>query len=193
PRHNHRFATNATDSTVTMFDLTTLAVIKRIPTHTGGLDGIMYDDFSDRIILTNQRRPIGTMTAIDANSGNIVGVVNLEDTLPEGAASDGKGKIFVNNEGTNTIQVIDIQAMKVLAAWPISPCDAPTGIALDRATNRIFSGCSGKSVVTDATTGKVVAEIPNGQGVDALGWDPMQKLMYIPAGQSGNVTTAHQN
>src|SRR5256886_14874685 len=43
PKSNHGFTTNAGDSTLTMFDLTTLAVIKKIPTHTGGLDGIMYD------------------------------------------------------------------------------------------------------------------------------------------------------
>jgi DNA-binding beta-propeller fold protein YncE len=193
PTHNHGFITSAGDSTVTMFDLTTLAVIRKIATHTGGLDGIMYDDFSDRIILTNHSRPIGTATAIDANSGDIVGVAELEDTAPEGAASDGKGKIFVNNEGTSTLQVLDDRTMTVLASWPLAPCEGPTGIAYDRATDRIFSGCSNTSVVTDATTGKVVAEIPNGAGVDALGWDPEEKLMYIPGGGDGNVTIVHQD
>jgi len=49
-----------------MFDLKTLAVIKKIPVATGGLDGIMYEDFADRIILTNHSRPIGTPLALDA-------------------------------------------------------------------------------------------------------------------------------
>jgi hypothetical protein len=39
----------------------------------------------------------------------------------------------------------------------------------------------------------VVATIANGDGVDALGWDPVQKLMYIPAGRDGNVTVVHQD
>src|SRR5881628_2854987 len=39
PKWNHGFTTNAGDSSVTMFDLATLAVIKKIPTHTPGLDG----------------------------------------------------------------------------------------------------------------------------------------------------------
>jgi DNA-binding beta-propeller fold protein YncE len=190
---NHGFTTNAGDSSVTMFDLKTLAVIKQIPTHTGGLDGIMYDAFSDRIILTNHSRPVGTLTAIDAKSGDIVGVVDLEDTAPEGAANDGKGRIFVNNEGTNTMQVIDEKTMKAVASWPLAPCEGPTGIAYDPATNRIFSGCSGTSVVVDAASGKVVATIQNGDGVDALGWDPGEKLIYIPAGRAGNVTVVHQD
>src|SRR5262245_46521622 len=193
PKHNRGFTTNAGDSTVTMFDLKTLAVIKKIPVKTGGLDGIMYDDYTDRIILTNHSRPIGTAVALDANSGDIVGTAKLEDNSPEGAASDGKGKIFVNNESKNTIQVIDVKSMKVLASWPVAPCDGPTGIAFDRASNRIISGCSNTSVVVDPSNGKVVATIANGAGVDALGWDPSTKLVYIPAGRAGNVTVAHQD
>lgn len=193
PKWNHGFTTNAGDSTVMLFDLRTLAALKKIRVPVGGLDGIMYDDFSDRIILTNHSRPIGTATALDANSGEIVGQAELEDNVPEGAASDGKGKLFVNNESKNTIQVLDARTMHVLTSWNIAPCDAPTGIAYDRVSNRIFSGCQETSVVVDASTGKVVATIPNGDGVDALGWDPAQKLIYIPAGRDGNVTIVHQD
>ena len=193
PTSNHGFITNGGDSTVTMFDLRTLAVIKKIPVRVGGLDGIMYEDFSDRIILTNHSRPIGTAVALDAKTGDIVGTAELEDNGPEGAASDGKGRIFVNNEGKNTIQVIDVKTMRVLASWPLAPCDGPTGIAYDRTTNRIFCGCGKTSVVVDATSGKVVATIANGDGVDALGWDASQQLIYIPAGRDSNVTVVHED
>ena len=192
-RWKHGFTTNAGDSTVTMFDLASLAALKKIKVASGGLDGIMYDESADRIILTNHSRPIGTATAIDANTGEITGIAELEDNAPEGAASDGKGRIFVNNESKNTIQVLEVKTMKVLASWPLAPCDAPTGIAYDKASNRIFSGCQKTSVVLDAATGKVVATIANGNGVDALGWDPVEKLMYIPAGRDGNVTVVHQD
>jgi DNA-binding beta-propeller fold protein YncE len=193
PKRNHGFTTNAGDSTVTMFDLKTLAVIKKIPVKTGGLDGIMYDDYTDRIILTNHSRPIGTAVALDANTGDIVGTAQLEDNSPEGAASDGKGKLYVNNEGKSTIQVLDAKSLEVLASWPLAPCEGPTGIAYDRAANRIFSGCGKTSVVLDPKTGKVVATIANGDGVDALGWDAKEKLIYIPAGRDGNVTIVHQD
>jgi DNA-binding beta-propeller fold protein YncE len=190
---NHGFTTNGGDSTVTMFDLKTLAFIKKIPIKVGGLDGIMYDDYSDHIILTNHSRP-GTAVALDANTGDIVGTAVLEDNAPEGAASDGKGKLFVNNESKNTIQVIDAKTMSVLASWPLAPCDGPTGIALDRRTNRIFSGCGKTSVVVDASTGRIVANIANGDGVDALGYDDSQKLIYIPGGGgTGTVTVVRQD
>ncbi len=188
----HGFTTNGGDQTVTMFDLKTLAVIRQIKVGPG-LDGIMYDEPDDKIILTNHSRPIGTLTAIDPNSGDIVATVELEDTAPEGAAADGKGHIFVNNESKHTIQVIDVKTWKATASWPLAPCEGPTGIAYDKASDRIFSGCSNTSVVVDPNTGKVVASIKNGTRVDALGWDPSKKLMYIPNGGQGNVTVVHQD
>jgi len=193
PKAGHGFTTNGGDSTVTMFDLKTLAVLKQIKVESGGLDGIMYDAPDNKIILTNHSRPIGTLTAIDPKSGDIVATVELEDSAPEGAAADGKGHIFVNNEGKNTMQVIDVKTWKTTASWPLAPCQGPTGIAYDRASNRIFSCCNNNSVVVDPNTGKVVATIKNGTRVDALGWDPSKKLIYIPNGGEGNVTVVHQD
>jgi DNA-binding beta-propeller fold protein YncE len=175
-----------------MFDLKTLAVIKQIKVGPG-LDGIMYDEPDNKIILTRHSRPIGSLTGLDPKTGDILGTAELEDTSPEGAAADSKGHIFVNNEVKNTIQVIDIKTWKATASWPLDPCKGPTGIAYDKATNRIFSGCNKTSVVIDASTGKIVATINNGTRVDALGWDPSKKLIYIPNGGEGNVTVVHQD
>src|SRR5882672_3136292 len=192
-KHGHGFTTNGGNSMVTMFDLKTLAPIRQIKVEQGGLDGIMYDEADDKIILTNHSRPIGTLTAIDPKTGDIVATVELEDNAPEGAAADGKGHIFVNNESKNTIQVIDVKTWKATASWPLAPCEGPTGIAYDKASDRIFSGCNKTSVVLDAGTGKVVASIKNGTRVDALGWDPSKKLIFIPNGGEGNVTVVHQD
>jgi DNA-binding beta-propeller fold protein YncE len=192
-KSGHGFITNGGDSTVTMFDLKTLAEIKRISVTQGGLDGIMYDEPDDKIILTNHSRPVGTVTALDPKTGDIVATVELEDNGPEGAAADGKGHIFVNNEGKSTIQEIDVKTWKAIASWPLAPCEGPTGIAYDKASDRIFSGCSNTSVVVDPKTGKVVATIKNGSRVDALGWDPGKKLIFIPNGGQGNVTVVHQD
>jgi DNA-binding beta-propeller fold protein YncE len=188
----HGFTTNGGDMTVTMFDLKTLAVLRKINVGPG-LDGIMFDEPDNKIILTNHSRPIGTLTALDPVTGDIVATAQLEDTGPEGSAADGHGHIFVNNEGTSTMQVIDTKTWKATASWPLAPCSGPTGIAYDSATNRVFSGCSNTSVVVDAATGKVVASIKNGSRVDALGWDPSRKLIYIPNGGDGTVTVAHQD
>lgn len=187
------FTTNAGDSTSTMFDLKTMAVVRKVHAGKDGLDGIMYDDASDRIITIDHSRPIGTAVVIDPTKGEVVSTVTLTGPAPEGGVSDGKGRIFINEEEGNAIDVVDSKTWKVVATWPIDPCDGPTGIAMDRATNRIFAGCSKTSVVVDATTGKVVATLANGDGVDALGWDQGERLIYIPAGRDGTVTVYHED
>lgn len=194
---NHGFTTNAGDSTLSMFDLKTLQVIKKIKvTNFGtapGLDGIMYDADDDIIVLTNHSRPVGTMQAYDPVTGDLKWTAELEDTAPEGAVQNGKGWIYVNNEGKHTVQVIDVKTHAAIKSWPTGCADGPTGIAYDKANDRIFSGCGDTSSVLNGTTGAVVARIPNGGGVDALGWDPSEKLIYIPAGDDGNVTVVHQD
>src|SRR5580704_11505930 len=132
----HGFTTNGGDMTVTMFDLKTLAVIKRIMVGPG-LDGIMYDEPDDKIILTRHSRPIGTLTALDPETGDIVGTAELGESGPEGAAADGRGHVFVNDEDKNTIHVVDVKTWKDTASWPVAPCEGPAGIAYDKATNRI--------------------------------------------------------
>jgi DNA-binding beta-propeller fold protein YncE len=189
----HGFTTNGGDSTVTMFDLKTFAVVKQIKVAVGGLDGITYDEPDNKILLTNHSRPIGTLVALDPATGDIVGTAELEDNAPEGAVADGNGHVFVNNESKNTIQVVEVKTWKATASWPLAPCAGPTGIAYDKASNRIFSGCSNTSVVVDASSGRIVASITNGTRVDALGWDPSKKLIFIPNGGEGNVTVVHQD
>jgi DNA-binding beta-propeller fold protein YncE len=193
PKSHHGFVTSGGDSTVTMFDLKTLAVIRRIPVSVGGLDGIMFDEADNRVILTNHSRPVGTVVAIDPQTGEITGTAELEDDSPEGAATDGKGRIFVNNESKSTVQVIDVKTMKATASWPLAPCEGPTGIAYDPKTNRLICGCGKTSAVLDAGSGKIVATIANGDGVDALGWDASDRLIYIPAGRDSSVTIVHQD
>ncbi len=193
PLSNHGFTTNGGDSTSTMFDMTSMAVLKKVHAGIDGLDGIMYDDATDKILTIDHSHPTGTAVVIDAKTGDVVTTVMLSGNAPEGGVSDGKGRIFINLEDKNAIDVVDTKTWKVIATWPIAPCEGPTGIAMDRASNRIFSGCSGTSVVVDASTGKVVAQIANGMGVDALGWDQSEKLMYIPAGRDGNVTVVHED
>ncbi|MEO7363868.1 MAG: YncE family protein [Gemmatimonadaceae bacterium] len=192
-KEGHGFTTNAGDSTLTMFNLADNTVIKKVHIGMDGADGIWYDEGTNRILSVNHSKPTGSVVSVDAKTGDVIGKVMLAGDGPEGGASDGNGLVFINIEDKNTIDVLDINAMKIVKTWSIEPCDGPTGIAYDKASNRIFSGCSNKSVVVDATSGKIVAEIPNGDGVDALGWDATEKLMYIPSGRSGNITVVHQD
>jgi DNA-binding beta-propeller fold protein YncE len=187
-RSGRGFTTNAGDSTVTMFDPKTLAVLKNIKIPSGGLNRITYDPIADRVILTNHGRPTGSAVILDPGEGTVLGSVKLEDATPEGAAFDDRGRIFVANRTKRTVQVFDVKTFKVLASWPIPSCESPSGIAADLRTNRVFVACNKKSVALDGATGKVVASFTNGDEVDGLVWDGAEFLMYIPSGKSGNIS-----
>ena len=189
----HGFTTNSGDQTVTMFDLKTLAVIKQIKVGPG-LDGIMYDEPDDKIILTNHSRPIGTLDRHRSQDRR-----HRRDRRARGHRARRRRR---RRQGPHLRQQRrqehdsgdrreDVEGDRVVAARAVRRADraSPT----TRRSNRIFSGCSKTSVVVDASTGKVVATIPNGTRVDALGWDPAKKLIYIPNGGEGNVTVVHQD
>ncbi len=192
---NRGFTTNGGDSTSTMFDLKTLAVLKQIKAGQAGLDGFMYDDATKKVLtIDHSRAPaMGTAVVIDATTGDVNGVVTMAGSAPEGGVGDGKGRIFINEEDKHAIDVVDTKTWKVVDSWSVAPCEGPTGIAMDRGTNRIFVGCSNTSMVVDASSGKVVAQIQNGGGVDGIAFDPTQKLIYIPSGGAGNVTVVHED
>jgi DNA-binding beta-propeller fold protein YncE len=190
---NRGFTTNGGDSTSTMFDLGTLAILKQIHTGASGLDGFMYDDATNKALTIDHSRPNGTGVVMDAATGDVVGLVTTTGEAPEGGVSDGKGRIFINLEDKAAMDVVDDHTWKVVDTWSVAPCRRPTGIAMDRATNRIFVGCSDTSVVVDAGTGKVVAQIAAGGGVDGMAFDPSEKLIYIPSGAAGTVTVVHED
>ena len=190
---NRGFTTNGGDSTSTMFDLGTLAVIKQIHTGASGLDGFMYDDATNKALTIDHSRPNGTAVILDAGSGDVVGQLTTTGAAPEGGVSNGAGRIFINLEDKAAMDVIDDHTWKVVGTWSVAPCEGPTGIAMDRAANRIFVGCSNTSMVLDGSNGKMVAQLPNGGGVDGIAFDPTEKLLYIPSGAAGNVTIVHED
>jgi YVTN family beta-propeller protein len=154
-------------------------------------DGILYDPVSKRIFTFN-----GTSkdaTAVDPVSGKAVGTVALGGK-PEAAVSDGKGTIFVNIEDKSELVAFDAKSLAVKQHYPLAPCEEPSGGAADLAHGRMFSGCDNKMIaVTDMKTGKVMATIPIGEGVDANRFDPATGLVFSSNGESGTLTIAHED
>jgi hypothetical protein len=73
----------------------------------------------------------------------------------------------------NEVAVVDIRARKVVARWPVAPGGAPVGMSLDAKQKRLFIGCRKpqKLIVMSTETGKVIADLPIGAGVDAVKLD----------------------
>ena len=185
------FTSNGRDNSVTVFDLKTLKVTSVIKLDGGqNPDAIVYDPVSKHVFTFNGRS--SNATAIDAEKGTVIGSIPL-DGRPEFAAVDGKGKVYVNIEDKSELSAIDAKTGGVVNTWPLTGCEGPSGLAMDQKHRRLFSGCHNKVMaVTDADTGKVIATVPIGQGVDANGFDPGTDLAFSSNGD-GTLTVVHED
>ena len=124
---------------------------------------------------------------IDALSAEVVGTIPMGGK-PEFAACDGAGRVYVNNEDTSEILVINARTLKVEAEWSIKPVEEPSGLAMDVTHNRLFSVGRNKLVaVVDAGSGKVLATLPIGAGTDGIAFDPGTGCAYASNGE-GTIT-----
>ncbi|HZT72449.1 MAG TPA: PQQ-binding-like beta-propeller repeat protein [Terriglobales bacterium] len=175
---------------VTIFDLRdghtlgTVAVGGRNP------DCIIYDPATERVFTFNGRS--GNSTAIDARTGKVVGTFDLGGR-PEYAQPDGRGHIFNNLEDKSELIEIDARTLTVTHRWPLAPCENPSGMAIDAAHHRVFSGChNGMMAVVNTDTGKVVATPAIGRGVDANRFDPGTGLAFSSNGD-GTLTVVRED
>jgi YVTN family beta-propeller protein len=183
------YASNGREDTVSVFDLKSLAVEKKIKVGTGP-DAILYDPFSKRIFTFNARSH--DTTAVDTSKGEVAGKLDLGGK-PEFAASDEKGTIFVNIENTAELVAFDPQKLAIKERWKITDCEEPTGLAIDRKNRRLFAGCGNKKMaVIDADSGRVVANPPIGEGCDAAAFDSDRQYAFASAGD-GTITIVHED
>jgi DNA-binding beta-propeller fold protein YncE len=180
PELGRGFVSNGREGTVSIFDLKTLATSGKVKVGMNP-DAILYDPATKRVFTFNGRSQ--DSTAIDAASGRVLGTIKL-DGKPEFAASDAKGKVFVNIEDKSELVAIDPNKLEVTAKWPLAPCTEPSGLSIDRKNRRLFVGCGNKMMaVVDADSGKVLATPAIGDGVDATTFDAETGLAFASCGE----------
>ncbi|HLZ46198.1 MAG TPA: YncE family protein [Gemmatimonadales bacterium] len=183
------FATSGGDSSVIVFDLKSLQVLGRT-TAAVDADAIIFDPATKHIFTFNG--DANSSSVIDAASGQRIGNIPLGGG-PEFGVSSGDGKVYVNLEDSSMVEEIDAVAMKVTRRWSLAPCQSPSGLAIDRAHHLLFSGCHNQVMaISDATTGKVVAAVPIGQGIDACRFDPGTQLAFASNGD-GTLTVIRED
>src|SRR5262252_7470043 len=183
------FTSNGREHKVSMFDPSTLQLIKKIDVGKGP-DGIYYDPGSKRVFTNNHGSH--DITALDAATGDVVGTVKAQGD-GEQAVIGADGLIYVNSEDTSEVVVFDPKSLEVKNRFPIGVAKTPTGLAYDAKTNRLFIGCHNepKMVVMDAATGKVINSFPIGVGVDYAGFDPEAGLIFFSCGE-GTLSIYHE-
>ena len=145
-------------------------------------DAAVLDAASGLVVVANGAS--GDVTLVDVKDRKSVGLIPVGGAL-EFTQTDGRGRLYINIESKNEIAVVDIAARKVVAHWPLAGCEGPSGLAYVTG-NRLISSCSnGVAPITDAATGKLIANLKIGRGPDSVLYDPVRKLAYIPCGRDG--------
>ena len=154
-----------------MWDSATLAVIKSIPVD-GRPDGILFEPATERIYVLSHRAP--NVTVLDAQSGAIVGTMDLGGA-PEEAASDGKGRVYIDLEDKDSVAVVDAHSLQVTGHYGLAgKGGGPGALALDAKNHILISYCHDPAVavVLDANNGLILGTLPIGKGVDSAEFNP---------------------
>jgi YVTN family beta-propeller protein len=185
------FTSNGRANTVTVFDLNSLKPAGTIDVGGQNPDAILYDTASKKLYTFNGRSQ--DISVIDPLEAAVIAKIPAGGK-PEFAAADGHGRIFFNIEDTSQIGTIDSSTNERLATWPLHHCENPTGLALDAGHRRLFSVCgNGVLVVTDAGSGKHVADVPIGKGPDAAAFDAERGLIFSSNGEDGTLTVIRED
>ena len=189
PALNRGFTTNGRENKVGIVDLTTLATLSKVDTGANP-DAIVYEPKQKEIYALNHTGH--SATAFEAATGKVTATIPLAGTAESGQADPELGRVFVNIEDKDSIDVIDIGKHEVVANWPVAPATSPTGMAIDTASHRLFVGGGTALVMIDGANGKVVANVPICTGTDATFFDPGTKLVFVSC-SDGHVTIAHMD
>jgi YVTN family beta-propeller protein len=187
----HRgFTSNGKGDSITVFDLDSLKSIREVKIPADNPDAILYEASGKHVFTFNGKSK--DVTVLDASTLAVVATIPVPDK-PEFAVDDHAGQIFVNIESEpGQMVVIDSRRLAVKAIWPLTGCDSPSGLAMDRVHRRLFSVCDDKVMaVTNADSGSSVARVPIGEGPDAAAFDEKRSLVLSSNGE-GNLTVVRE-
>ena len=189
PELQRGFSSNGKEAKSSVIDLKTLSTISKIDTGENP-DALVYEPRRGEVYIFNHTGK--SATVINAKTATVVATIPLEGSPEFAVADSATGHVYCNLEDKSEVAVIDTTKHEVTARWPLSPGEEPTGIALDAAHHRLFVTCHNKMMeMLDSTTGKVLATVPIGAGVDGCAFDDATQVAFASCGE-GTATIAKE-
>jgi YVTN family beta-propeller protein len=190
PALHRGFSSNGRANNVSVVDLQTLKTVQKVDTGERP-DAIIFEPGRQEVYAFNGGGH--SATVIDAATGNVTATVPLAGKPEFAAADPSANRVYCNLEDKNQVAAIDTEAHKVVNTWPITPGEEASGMTIDAEHHRLFIGCHNKLMeMMDDASGKVLATIPIGTGVDANAFDPGAGLAFASCGD-GTTTIAKED
>jgi YVTN family beta-propeller protein len=189
PEVQRGFSSNGKESKSSVVDLTTLKTTSKIDTGPNP-DAVVYEPRHGEVYVFNHTG--NSVTVINSKAATVSATIPLGGTPEFAAVDETAGRVYCNIEDKSEVAVIDADKHEVVAHWSLAPGEGPSGIALDAAHHRLFSGCHNKMMVMlDTESGKVVDTVPIGGGVDGCAFDDARQLAFASCGD-GTTTIARE-
>ena len=190
PELQRGFSSNGKEAKASVVDLKTSQTLSKIDTGASP-DAVVYEPRRREVYVFNHTG--NSCTVIDAKSSSVVATIQLGGSPEFAAVDEAAGRVYCNIEDKNEVAVIDTSKHEVVARWPLAPGEEPSGIALDARHHRLFAGCHNKTMVMlDTETGKVITNVPIGEGVDGCEFDESTQLAFASCGD-GTMTIGKED
>ena len=158
-----------------------------------GVDSAVFDPASQYYYVASggeESAKTHVLSIIDTKTFKQVGEIALPGTQSEAMAINKAGKImYVNLKDKNEVGVVDLEARKVIARWPIPEAQTANALALDEPNHRVFIATRKPPTffVFDTRTGKVVAKLPCAAQNDDMWRDLPRKRIYVTGTETTTV------
>jgi len=159
-----------------------------------GVDGAVFNPVNQYYYVDSGGDEPGAKThalnIIDTRTFKHIGDITLPGNQSEAMAIDKAGKkMYVNLKSTNEVGVVDLEALKVIARWPIPDAETPNALALDEPNHRVFIATRKPPTffVFDTDTGKVVTKLPCTAQNDDMWRDLQRKRIYVTGTETTTV------
>jgi DNA-binding beta-propeller fold protein YncE len=177
-------STNGLSNRATLFEQSTGKVLAQIPTGKKP-DAAVFDPASKLVLVMDGDDH--DMTLVDPAAQKAVGHIEL-DGSPESAATDGRGRVFVNLSDRSAIAVVNVAERKVVARYQLPDCEDASGLGFDPATDLLVATCANlKAIAVSAKDGHVLATLVIGKYPDAIAFDPARSIFFIPCASPGTL------
>jgi hypothetical protein len=163
-----------TDGSALIFDLTSLTKIAQVKLDPQGgeMNGSIYDPATRHVLVATGRRPkTSSWYIFDAPTGRLLGRRDFDATKMDDAVPDGKGMVYAPVRDQNIILKLRSADLAEVGRFTLGACQQPSAVEYREDADRLLVACRGDKPVFEAldpATGRIVATIPIGHGVDGM-------------------------
>lgn len=163
------YVTDGEDGSLRIIDGGTYKILKTVKLRPDA-DSAAYDPATRYLYVANggkdAKQNYTMISVIATDTGDRVADIKVDSNSLEAIALEsGSSRMYVNSRGTNEIEVIDRDARRIVATWPITLGKGNVPMALDEVNHRLFVGCrDGKMVVSGHDKRQGIASPSNCQG-----------------------------